>query len=59
MPFWMVGPFQATYLIFPGLPGDLELFTAEEVAKLKELGVLNPPNVPGHLPLFPPLSILR
>ena len=40
---------------FPGLPGDLELFTAEEVAKLKELGVLNPPNVPGHLPLFPPL----
>ena len=34
-------------------PGDLELFTAEEVAKLKELWVLNPPNVPGHLPLFP------
>ena len=31
------------------------MFTAEEVAKLKELGVLNPPNMPGHLPLFPPL----
>ena len=28
---------------------------AEEVAKLKELGILNPPNMPGHLPLFPPL----
>ena len=27
----------------------------EEVAKLKEFGVLNPPNAPGHLPLFPPL----
>ena len=40
---------------FPVSLGDLELFTAEEVAKLKELGVLNPPNVPGHLPLFPPL----
>ena len=55
MPFQMVGPFQATDLIFPGLPGDLELFTAKEVAKLKELGVLNPPNAPGCLPLFPPL----
>ena len=28
---------------------------AKEVVKLKELGVLNPPNMPGHLPLFPPL----
>ena len=55
MPFQMVGPFEATDPIFPGLPGDLELFTAEEVAKLKELGVLNPPTMPGHLPLFPPL----
>ena len=25
------------------------------MAKLKELGVLNPPNMPGCLPLFPPL----
>ena len=41
--------------MFPSLPGDLELFTVEEVAKLKELGVLNPLDVPGHLPLFPPL----
>ena len=55
MQFQMVGQFQATNLIFPGPPGDLELFTAEEVAKLKELGVLNPPNMSGHLPLFPPL----
>ena len=55
VPFWMVGPFRAMDPIFSGHPGDLELFTAEEVAKLKELGVLNPPNMPGHLPLFPPL----
>ena len=54
-PFLTIGPFQATDSIFPSLPGDLELFTAEEVAKLKELGVLNPPNAPGHLLLFLPL----
>ena len=41
--------------IFPGVPGNSELFTVEEVAKLKEFGVLNPPNAPGRLPLFPPL----
>ena len=38
---------------FPSFPGDLDLFTAEEVVKLKELGVLNPPNAPEHLLLFP------
>ena len=42
-------------LIFPGFPGDLALFTAEEVAKLKELGVLTPLPTPECLPLFPPL----
>ena len=31
------------------------MFTAKEVVKLKELGVLNPPNTPEHPPLFPPL----
>ena len=41
--------------IFPGFPGDLALFTAEEVAQLKELGVLTPPPAPERLPLFPPL----
>ena len=51
-PFRMVGPFQVMDPIFPSVPGDLELFTVEEVAKLKEFGVLNPPNMPGHLPLF-------
>ena len=55
VPFQTVGPFRATNPIFTSLPGDLELFTAEEVAKLKELGVLNPPNMPGHPLLFPPL----
>ena len=55
VPFQTIGPFQATDPIFLGLPGDLELFMAKKVAKLKELGVLNPPNGPGHLLLFPPL----
>ena len=53
VPCHTVGPFWAVDSIFPSPPGDLTLFTAKEVAKLKELGVLNPPNVPGHLPLFP------
>ena len=42
VPFWTIGPFWAVDTIFSGLPGDLQLFTAKEVAKLKELGVLNP-----------------
>ena len=41
--------------IFPSFPGDLELFTAKEVAQLKELGVLDPQHMPEHPPLFPPL----
>ena len=52
-PFRTVGPFQAIDSIFPSFPGGLELFTAEEVVRLKELGVLNPPNAPEHPPLFP------
>ena len=53
--FEPLGPSEPSTLFSPALAGDLELFTAEEVAKLKELGVLNPPHVPEHLPLFPPL----
>ena len=52
-PLWTIGPFRAMDTIFPSFPGDLELFTAEEVAQLKELGVLNPPHAPEHPPLFP------
>ena len=54
-PFRTVGSFQAVDPIFSGFPGDLALFTAEEVAKLKELGVLTPLPAPERLPLFPPL----
>ena len=54
-PFRTVGSFRAVDPIFPGFPGDLALFTAEEVAKLKELGVLTPPPVPECPLLFPPL----
>ena len=54
-PFRTIGPFRAVDTIFPGFPGGLELFTAEEVAQLKELGVLNPPHVSERPPLFPPL----
>ena len=54
-PFRTVGSFRAMDTIFPSFPGDLELFTAEEVAKLKELGVLSPQPAPEHPLLFPPL----
>ena len=62
IPFRTVGPFRATDPIFPSLPGDLELFTAKEVAKLKELGVLNPPNMHmgtchSSLRLYPPVGV--
>ena len=50
-----VGSFRTVDPIFPSFPGDLALFTAEEVAQLKELGVLTTPPTPEHLPLFPPL----
>ena len=59
MPFQMIGQFWATDPIFPGLPGDLELFTAEEVAKLKELGVLNPPIHVWAPATLPSPGILR
>ena len=54
-PLQTIGPFRAIDTIFPSFPGDLELLTAEEVAQLKELGVLNPLPMPERLPLFPPL----
>ena len=38
--------------IFPGFPGDLALFTAEEVTQLKELGVLTPPPAPERPATF-------
>ena len=41
-PFQTVGSFRSMDTIFPSFPGDLELFTAEEVAQLKELGGLGP-----------------
>ena len=54
-PLRNVGSFRDVDPIFPGFPGDLALFTAEEVTQLKELGILTPPPVPERLPLFPPL----
>ena len=54
-PLRTIGSFQDVDPIFPSFPGDLALFTAEEVTQLKELGVLTPPPTPEHLPVFPPL----
>ena len=45
-PLRTVGSFRNVDPIFPGFPGDLALFTAEEVTQLKELGILTPPPAP-------------
>ena len=50
-----VGSFRDVDPIFPSFPGDLALFTAQEVTQLKELGILTPLPAPERLPLFPPL----
>ena len=50
-----IGSFRNVDPIFPSFPGDLALFTAQEVTQLKELGILTPPPAPERLPLFPPL----
>ena len=61
VPFHTIGPFRAIDSIFPGPPGDLALFMAKEVAKLKELGFC---TLPMHLGtchsshhLYPPVRV--
>ena len=39
-PFFTMGPFASTDTLFPGTPGDLDLYTDMEISCLKNVGIL-------------------
>ena len=39
-PFFTMGPFACTDILFPGVPGDLDLYTDMEIYCLKNIGIL-------------------
>ena len=41
-PFFTMGPFASTDTLFPGTPGDLDLYTDMEISGLKTIGLLEP-----------------
>ena len=41
-PFFTMGPFTRTDTLFPGAPGDLDLYTDMEIYCLKNIGILEP-----------------
>ena len=41
-PFFTMGPFVSTDTLFPGAPGDLDLYTDMEISSLENIGVLEP-----------------
>ena len=41
-PFFTMGPFARTDTLFPGTPGDLDLYTDMEIYCLKNIGILEP-----------------
>ena len=41
-PFFTMGPFASTDTLFPGVPGDLNLYTDMEISGLVEVGLLEP-----------------
>ena len=41
-PFFTMGPFTSTDTLFPGAPGDLDLYTDMEISNLKSIGLLEP-----------------
>ena len=47
-PFITMGPFSRKDMLFPGVAGDLELYTTEEVITLRNVGILNPLQVPAN-----------
>ena len=42
-----VGPFSSMDPLFPGVAGDWQLYTTQEVMHLRSTGVLNPSATPG------------
>ena len=47
-PFITVGPFSRRDMLFPGIAGDLELYTTEEVITSGMQASLNPLQVPAN-----------
>ena len=41
-PFFTMGPFASTDTLFPGTPGDLDLYTDMEISGLEKVGLLEP-----------------
>ena len=41
-PFFTMGPFASTDTLFPGTPGDLDLYTDMEIYGLENIGLLEP-----------------
>ena len=41
-PFFTMGPFTSTDTLFPGAPGDFDLYTDMEISSLPEVGLLEP-----------------
>ena len=39
-PFFTMGPFASTDTLFPGTPGDLDLYTDMEISGLENIGLL-------------------
>ena len=56
VPFVAVGPFVSMDTLFSGTPGDLELFTDEEVIALSNVGVLKSTITGTSTPKMPPLA---
>ena len=49
-PFFTVGPFASTDMLFHGAAGDLDLFTDMEISSLVRVGLLKPPITSTHDP---------
>ena len=41
-PFFTMGPFASTDTLFPGTPGDLDLYMDMEISGLENIGLLEP-----------------
>ena len=58
-PFISVRTFSSTDTIFPGIAGDLQLYTTEEVVCLRSTGVVKPSAVPSlSISMLPTLASL-
>ena len=58
-PFITVGPFVSKDTLFHSAAGDLELYTAEEVITLRNVGIFKPSNISQSTPKLPSLASLE